>query len=103
MAADSWEMAGEQKAPYNQLQLSGMGGRTEASFKNSTTLVKRPAVMPTTLAHSFFKHCSLNPYLSYSSPAPKVGESGNSTGKGSFVIPKVKESDGLVFQRELHV
>lgn len=56
MAADSWEMAGEQQAPYNQLQLSGMGGRTEASFKNSTALVKRPAVMPTRLAHSFLKH-----------------------------------------------
>lgn len=56
MVADSWEMAGEQEAPHNQLQLSGMGGRTEASFKNSTTLVKRPAAMPTTLAHSFLKH-----------------------------------------------
>lgn len=56
MAADSWEMAGEQKAPYNQLLIAGMGGRTEASFKNSTAMVKRSAVMPTGLAHSFLKH-----------------------------------------------
>lgn len=75
MAADSWEMAGEQKAPYNHLQLSGMEGRTEASFKTSTALVKGPVDMPTRLAQ-------------FSQALDQVGESGNSIEKVHLLFPK---------------